>query len=125
MAFSFEYMDIKSKQKPIKDTTPAIKIYNCSQTAQSSYFFLNKAAVELLNIQKDAQVRVGIDKETKKIVIVPTNNDTGRRVTHNMSGSATISLTRLIEENNIPTQECPVIANKNYAYGGIIFTYTT
>ena len=123
MAFSFEYMEIQTKHPAVKDTTPTIQIRNCSKASQASYFFLNKYAMELLNLREDEKVRVGIDKETRKIVIIPTINENGRKVTKNPSGSGSISLTRLIEENNIPTQACTAVYNRNYARGGIILTY--
>jgi hypothetical protein len=120
MAFDFSYMDSKANYAT-QTEDPLVKICNNSKKkSKNSYFFLNEAAVKLLNSDK---VKVGIDIETTKIVIIPTNDPTGRKISRNPSGSATISVKNLIEENNLPTAEYRVGYHKNYAYGGIIFNY--
>ena len=123
MAFDFKYMEKKSKTSGDATSAPVVKIFNMSKTAQTSYMSLNAAAVRLLNLQKDEYVRIGIDTETKKIVIIPANVGDGRKLSKNPSGSATISVDKLINENGIPTQSCEAGYNRNYARGGLIFTY--
>lgn len=126
MAFNFEFMEHKNNsQSNAKANSPVIKIFNLTQTksGNTSYIFLNQQAIELLNLQKDEKVKIGIDVETHKIVIVPTTNDIGRRITRNPSGSGTISVSRLIDQNEIPTQICTPTYNRNYARGGLLFSY--
>lgn len=126
MAFNFEFMKHKSNtQSNAKVNGPIIKIFNLTQTksGNSSYIFLNKQAIELLNLQKDEKVKIGIDVETHKMVIVPTTSDIGRRITLNPTGSGTISVSRLIDKNEIPTQSCVPTYNRNYARGGLLFSY--
>lgn len=125
MAFDFSFMTTKSRTAKASDNTPLIKIFNMSRTAQASYMFLNATAVKALNLQKDDMVRIGIDKETRKIVIIPTSAGDGRRLSKNPSGSGTISISNLIDKNGIPTQTCTAAINKNYVRGGLIFTYET
>jgi hypothetical protein len=122
MAFDFSYVDNPSNAQ--KNTSPIVKLYNMARTAQTSYISLNKAAIEALNINESKMVRVGIDKETKKIVIIASNNERGRKLSLNPSGSGSISVKNLIEENHIPTQVCTASINRNYGGGGLIFTYT-
>lgn len=121
--FDFSYNSVKSRAAAITESTPQVKIFNMSKTAQASYLFLNPSAIKLLNLNKDEYVRVGIDKETKKIIIVPTDFGDGRKISRNPSGSGSIAISKLIEENNIPTQVCQAGYNRNYAKGGLIFTY--
>lgn len=124
MAFNFDYMKKKSySTSDVNPAAPIVKIFNMSKTSQASYLFLNPEAVKLLALQKDEYVRVGIDIETKKIVICPTLTGDGRKLSKNPSGSATISVSNLIDENNIQTQICEVGFNRNYVRGGLIFTY--
>jgi hypothetical protein len=123
MAFDFKYMERSSKSAESNNTEPQIKIFNLSKTAQASYIFLNKKAIELLNLKENQKIRVGIDTTTHKIVIIPCDNDSGRKITKNLTGSGTISIAKLIDENNIPTQLCRPAYNRNYALGGLIFTY--
>lgn len=124
MAFDFKYMNFATKHGR-QDSNPIIKIYNCSKTAQASYMHLNKAAVESLGLKEDNYLKIGIDVETHKIVIVPSDNKQGRKLSKNPSGSGTVSISNLIEENRIPTQTCTANINRNYANGGLIFTYQT
>lgn len=121
--FDFSYNSVKSRAAAITESTPQVKIFNMSKTAQASYLFLNPSAIKLLNLNKDEYVRVGIDKETKKIIIVPTDFGDGRKISKNPSGSGSIAISKLIEENGIPTQVCQAGYNRNYAKGGLIFTY--
>ena len=126
MAFNFEFMEHKSNtQNNAKVNGPVIKIFNLTQTKSNnaSYIFMNQQAIELLNLQKDEKVKIGIDVETHKMVIVPTTSDIGRRITRNPSGSGTISVSRLIDQNEIPTQICIPTYNRNYARGGLLFSY--
>lgn len=122
MAFDFSYAD--SVSKTTKNNYPIVRLYNMAQTAQSSYIYLNKAAVDALNLGEDRLVRVGIDTDTKKIVVIASNGNKGRKLTKSPSGAGSISIGQLIEENHIPTQECSASFNRNYGGGGIIFTYS-
>ena len=122
MAFDFSFMD--SKDNIIRTSTePLIKVWNHKgdQKQKNSYFFLNRSAAAMLG---DAQkVRIGIDTETKKIVITPTTDERGRILSKNVGGSATISLKALIEQNNLPHKTFKVGFLQNYVHGGIIFSY--
>lgn len=126
MAFNFEFMEHKNNSRNTAKTNgPVVKIFNLTQTksGQASYIFLNKQAIELLNLQENEKIKIGIDVETHKIVIVPTTSEIGRRITRNPSGSGTISISRLIDQNEIPTQICIPTYNRNYARGGLLFSY--
>lgn len=122
MAFDFSFMD--AKDSVIRTSTePLVKIWNHKddQKQKNSYFFLNRPAAAMLG---DTQkVRVGIDTETKKIVITPTTDERGRILSKNVGGSATISLKALIEQNNLPSKTFKVGFLQNYIHGGIIFSY--
>jgi hypothetical protein len=122
MAFDFSFMD--TKDSVIRTSTePLVKIWNHKddQKQKNSYFFLNRPAAALLG---DAQkVKVGIDTETKKIVITPTTDERGRVLSKNVGGSATISLKALIEQNNLPSKTFKVGFLQSYIHGGIIFSY--
>ena len=122
MAFDFSFMD--AKDSVIRTSTePLVKIWNHKENPKqkNSYFFLNRPAAAMLG---DAQkVRVGIDTDTKKIVITPTTDERGRVLSKNIGGSATISLKALIEQNNLPNKTFKVGFLQNYIHGGIIFSY--
>lgn len=122
MAFDFSYMDKKDLVATTNNEEPIVKIWNHKEHKQkNSYFFLNKHAVALLS---DAErVKVGIDTETKKIVITPSKDYKGRQLSKMPGGSATISLKALIEENNLPSKEFRVGFLQTYAHGGLIFSY--
>ena len=121
MAFDFSYMDEKS-QYATKTEDPLVKICNNKdKKGGQSYLFLNPSAVKLIDGDR---VKIGIDTETSKIVIIPATDGTGRQLSKTPSGSATISVKRLIEDNNLPTAEFRVGYHKNYKYGGIIFNYS-
>ena len=124
MAFDFSYMDKKSMH-PIEQEKPLVKIVNNKNNARkNSYLFLNAAAVKLLNAkQTDDYVKIGIDTESKKIVIVPTTASNGRKLSIGDSGSATISVKALIEDNDLPNITKDAGFHSGYALGGIIFNY--
>ena len=69
------------------------------------------------------RVKVGIDVETKKIVITPTTDERGRRLSKNVGGSATIALKALIEQNDLPSKTFKAGYLQNYIHGGLIFSY--
>jgi hypothetical protein len=122
MAFDFSYMDKRDSVPSEVQNEPIVKIWNNKDNnRKNSYFFLNKHAVALLNGAD--RVRVGIDTETKKIVITPSKDNKGRQLSKMSGGSATIALKALIEENDLPTKEFVVGFLQSYAHGGIIFSY--
>lgn len=124
MSFNFDYSLKKTHTKTI-DTEPIVKIYNnkARDENSNSYLFINKAAVKLLQtFGKTEKVRIGIDTETQKIVIIPDNME-GRKMSIQTGGSAQVSVARLISENKIPTQICTARPYDKYAKGGIIFDY--
>lgn len=127
MAFNFDYSIKKAPRATSKDTEPLVTIYNNTGRKDikydGSYLFINKAAVKLLQtFGKVERVKVGIDTETQKIVVIPSNTE-GRKMSIQQGGSAQVSISNLISENKIPTQTCSVRAYDTYAKGGILFDY--
>lgn len=127
MSFNFEYSTKKVNAQKPKSEEPYITIYNNENRKDvdyvNSYIFLSRAAVKLLqSFGKTEKVKVGIDTETQKIVVIPDNLD-GRRLSIQTGGSAQVSVKNLITENKIPTQTCTARAYDKYARGGIIFDY--
>lgn len=130
MSFNFDY----SYKKAMRSTTPRekepiAKIYNNlgrkDTKGDYSYIFLNKEAVKLLSGNgRLEKVRIGIDTETQKIVIIPEERE-GRNISISTSGSAQLWVSGLINENKIPTQTCVVRAYGTYAKGGIILDYVS
>lgn len=123
MAFDFSYMEKRESRTMDPTNEPIVKIWNHKgkENRKNSYFFLNKPAVALLNGAE--RVRVGIDVNTKKIVITPAKDSKGRQLSVGVGGSATISLKALIEENDLPGKTFRANYLTNYAHGGIIFYY--
>lgn len=127
MAFNFDYSIRKINKPSSKETEPTVTINNNTGRKDvnydCSYLFINKAAVKLLKSFGDFQkVKVGIDTETQKIVVIPDNQE-GRKLSIMNSGSAQVSISNLISENKIPTQTCYARPYDTYAKGGIIFDY--
>lgn len=122
MAFDFSYMDKKDIRSEHSDE-PLVKVWNHKGNPKklNSYFFLNKHAVALLN--NATRVKVGIDTQTKKIVITPARDGKGRQLSRMAAGSATVALKALIEDNNIPCGTFKAGYLQNYAHGGLIFNY--
>lgn len=123
MAFDFSYMDRTEQGLSYPNSVPTVRIWNNKDDSKkkNSYFFLNKHAVALLNGAE--RVKVGIDTDTKKIVITPAKDIRGRQLSLMAGGSATISIKALIEENNLPNKIFRVGYLQNYAHGGLIFSY--
>ena len=122
MAFDFSFMDSRDTTLS-KNAEPIVKIWNHKNDSENknSYIFLNKAAAAMLGDTK--RVKVGIDVETKKIVITPTTDERGRQLSRNVGGSATIALKALIEQNDLPSKTFKAGYLQNYIHGGLIFSY--